>query len=601
MRSALTLAAIVWSFWFAHGPVARLLPAELRDRLTQAVVTGGLSLGLITLVPLWVMLVWPGGPAFPLAFGASIVLFVVDRAARGRGGEADRPPVPRSRPAWSHESLPRALIVAIAACSAAILFNAAYWPFAINDALALYAPFGKHLYRTASLPVGDRLYEAYPMLVPMAYALTHWVRGAVDEYLARLVPGVMAVGVVGVAGALGRAMATPGVGLVASALVALTPVFGRWASSGYTDVPVALYVGLTALFAWRWWLSGDPRAAVLTGIAAGLAMWTKNSALALLPSLAWLILTRRGNKGRRAMPPPAGPAWAAALILGGIVLAAGPWYARNLLVFGFLLPPTMLTDRARHDPSSLLLMLRGDQHFGVCGWLFTAALLYGPLALLASRAGRGRWHVLLAFAAPFLAAWWWLASYEARFLMAVLPLLATMSALMLADAAAWLRPRLTAAGRRRAALAAAALTLVATPVSVRKAVEHKAVLLRHPFPDDAERHRVRLGGLYDLATALNRLPVGSRVAGVPAILRYHLDVDRFATVSWGSATARPPTLAARYDYVVYQGGDGEEEPCGGPSRTDALLRTSDGYVLCRTSRSGAPTAAREPRGQEGDG
>jgi hypothetical protein len=45
MRSALTLAAIVWSFWFAHGPVARLLPAELRDRLTQAVVTGGLSPG----------------------------------------------------------------------------------------------------------------------------------------------------------------------------------------------------------------------------------------------------------------------------------------------------------------------------------------------------------------------------------------------------------------------------------------------------------------------------------------------------------------------------------------------------------------------------
>jgi hypothetical protein len=309
-------------------------------------------------------------------------------------------------------------------------------------------------------------------------------------------------------------------------------------------------------------------------------MWTKNSALTLGVSLAWIAAARLVA---RTEPAPGVRArrqaftsimWMAAAAMA----VAAPWYVRNRLVFGFFVPPTIHTGEARHGFWTLASMLRSDQHFGASGWLFTAAVAYGLVRVVRRGPARaGAWNVLLAYCVPFVAAWWWLASYETRFLMTVSPILAAMAALMLQEGAARLTanaPRLA----RRAVPAAAIAALLLAPFAWRKTVEHKWLLLGVPWPDDAARHRVRIGGLFDLASALNGLPRGSRVAGVPRILEYHLDLARFGRIDWTPVRELPSALAPGYDYVVYVRPDPRlRDAAGAP-----LLATGDGYALYST-------------------
>jgi hypothetical protein len=462
--------------------------------------------------------------------------------------------------------------------SAGILVNAAAWPFADDDALAIYGSLGRLLYETGALPARPDSYDAYPMLLPLAYAFTHWACGGVNEYLARLVPGVMAVGAIGAAGALAREMRSAPVGLGAAGLVALTPLFGRWASSGYADVPAAFFVALSALHAWRWWRSGDDRAAVLTGLAGGLAMWTKNSAVTLPATFAALVALRWLAGCRRTGAEPLH--WrAVGLGAAALVATAGPWYVRNLLVFGFLVPPgAAWTHLAPRDLAAALVMARGGpQQFWVPGWLFTGAVALGVWRL--AREGPGRaapWAVLLAFVLPFGITWWALASYESRFLLLIVPVLAVMAALGLDDLGRWARRRLSPRWAGRLAWAAALAALALAPFSLRKAVEHKAVLLSDPALSDVERHRLRLGGLYEIARAVDALPPGSRVVGLPSRAGYHVEGGRLQLRDVLVSRLSPGQLA-RYDYVVLR--PEERDPPGWLRDRRPLLRTGDGYAL----------------------
>jgi hypothetical protein len=271
------------------------------------------------------------------------------------------------------------------------------------------------------------------------------------------------------------------------------------------------------------------------------------------------------------------------VLAGALAAIAGPWYVRNWLVFDAVIPVKPWTHLARHDLEPLLVMLRGGNgQFGVPGWLFTAALAFAAVRAV-SPTRSPEWTVLLAFAGPFGAAWWWLASYDGRFLVTVVPVLAVMAALMLEEAARALAAGRPAAWRRRATRMAALGVVILAPFSLRAAIEHKWVLLRTPFLSDADRHRVRLGGVYDLAVALNRLPAGSRILGVPPLARYHLEAGRIEVVDGAPATTPPPALADRCDYVVYRlQGDGQPEWLEGRR---PLLRTADGYSLYATRQA----------------
>jgi 4-amino-4-deoxy-L-arabinose transferase-like glycosyltransferase len=470
------------------------------------------------------------------------------------------------------------LAAAILLVSAAIIFNAAYWPFVDTDALAIYAPLGKILYHAASLPFGD-LYEGYPMMVPLAYAYTHHAAGGVNEHWARLVPAVMALGAIGAAAALGREMRSARAGLIAAGAVVLTPLFNRWASSGYVDVPASFYFALSALAAWRWLESRAWQDALLTGIAAGLAMWTKSSALTLLVTLACLILVRWWTATRRSGEPLR---WGeVALLAGGLLAAAAPWYVRNLTVLGFFLPDTAWTELAQRDLPTLLVMLGDWRQFQLSGWLFAGGILYAGARVVADRSPRtSGWFLLLAFTLPFIAAWWWLASYDVRFLVTVVPLLGVMGACMIDEVGERLANRIHPGWSARLAWAAALLALAMMPLALHKSVDGKRAILKDPLMTDEDKHRVRLGGVYEVALAINQLPTGSRILGVPSLSLYHIDRGRLGEISEAVSAGPPGSLAAAYDYVVYHFGDADI-----PAWTLAatpILQTSDGYFLYPT-------------------
>lgn len=580
MRGAAGLVLTAIGLIYAYGWACRLLPRGRRQRLDLALVTLGLSLGGMTLWLLWIALMLPGRLSLATALAGLITMAVLGFWASWRDWRPDPtdPGIGQRGRVFDH-----LLVCLVGLTGLAIVFNSAYWPFSEEDALAIYAPLAKRIYRTGALPVGDRLYEAYPMLVPMAYAYTHWACGAVNEYLARLIPGLLAAGALGATVALGRELHSPRAGWLAAALLGLTPSFCRWASSGYADVPASFYFTLSALFAWRWCRGGIAEDAVLAGVAAGLAMWTKNSTLTLFVTLPALVILRwrtgrTANAGGIAKPLR----WQEVVLLASSMLAvAAPWYLRNLLLFDFLIPDTLWTDRVRHDLTTLAAMTSW-RSWGLSGWLFSASIIFGSMAALRRDGQPHRWALLLAYVLPSCAAWWWMADYDPRLLMVTTPLLAVMAALMLETVAGVLKTKVRIV-LRTAVAAAMTLTLLAmAPFSLRQAVQHKPVIVSRPWPTDEEKHRICLGGLYDLALAINRLPSGSRIAGVPAMSRYHVDSERLTVLPDVRCLVPPEMLSVDCDYVVYKFPEGERPEWALDQRW--LSHTPDGYWLCAKER-----------------
>jgi hypothetical protein len=576
MRILPGLALTGFGTVFAYGWALRLLPKERRTWLDLALVTLALSLGGLTLWMFWVALLLPGrlnlatALAGPAALGG-IGLWAIRRHSAPHSLESGTTP--------SSGVLDAVLVCLVSLTCAAILFNSVYWPFSEEDALAIYAPLAKRIYRTGALPVGGRLYEAYPMALPLAYAYTHWAAGAVNEYLARLVPGLLGAGVLGVTALLGRELLSARTGWLAAALLGLTPAFCRWASSGYADVPASFYFTMSALFAWRWCRDARAEDGLLAGVMAGLAMWTKNSALTLVVSLPVLVALRWWMARVKYREPLRRLPWRQIALSGGAVVAiALPWYLRNLVLFDFLFPPPW-TYRVQHDLETLLAMTTW-RSWAVSGWLFSASIACGLIAALRGGKKAKQWALLLIYTLPFYAAWWWMADYDPRLLMVTTPLLAVMAALMLENLAQILRVHLTAAWFRLATTLVAVALISTAPFSLRQAVQHKPVIVIHPLSTDAEKHRVCLGGLYDLAKAINRLPPGSRIAGVPGMSRYHVDLERLVVLPDVNLGVPPEKLSVECDYAVYRFPEGEKPDWALGRRW--LFRTADGYWLCAT-------------------
>jgi hypothetical protein len=257
---------------------------------------------------------------------------------------------------------------------------------------------------------------------------------------------------------------------------------------------------------------------------------------------------------------------------------AAPWYLRNILVLGFFLPDTAWTSLAQRNFGSLTVMLRDRQDFLASGWLFSASLLYAGARTIVEGLRRITvWNFLLALALPFLGAWWWWASYDVRFLVTVVPVMSVAGASMLEDAAAHLG---SPEARRRIAWVGALAVLILTPFALQKTVEGKWAILRDPWMSDSEKHRERLGGLYDLALEINRLPVGSRVVGVPSLSLYHIDTARFSELSQAMPDGAPWDFSPAYDYAIYSF-RGEDKPSWFSAATP-MSTTDDGYYLYST-------------------
>ena len=445
-----------------YGWSARLL----REQSWLTVLLGlALALGALTLI-----MFWEGLLGIPLTLaGIAIPYF----ALLLPGWWRIRPPLPRLPGAWQR----RFALLILLAVSAAVLFNGAYWPFYRDDTLGIYQPAAHAVYATRALvPLtgADSLYKTYPILVPLSYTYAYLASGWENEYLAKAIATVLSLACLPAAYVLGREFRDERTGWLAALLLALTPFFSRWASSGYVDLPSAFFYTLAAVFALRVWATGRARDAVLAGALVGLATWTKNAALISTVLLAaWLVWC---GVNRRTT-------WQA--VTGGLIacaVIAAPWYLRNVVGAGMIIPATAWTDQAQRTLTSAFAFITQPENFGAPGY----TLLFGVAAALLRGWRQPGTRLLLLLTLPFFAAWWLFVSYDPRFLLLFLPLLCVLAGDLLARLWDWLGP----AWQPRSLIVLVALALILAATLLWHAVEYKSVLLRQPLLSDADKHAV---------------------------------------------------------------------------------------------------------------
>lgn len=581
MLSPRAFSLILFSLVFVVGFVSFLLPTNRRTPLVFLLTLFSLGVGIITQVMFWLALMFPGKLSLiKIMLVCTVISFLGLWLSRKRA------------PSWSFSDwrllkqpvrMPggRFLGSGILIVSGCILFDAVYWPFVDWDSLAIYGPLAKRIHQTGTLP-DDSLYSGYPMLVPLIYAFTHWAIGGVNEYLAKLMPALLGIGGIFASVALGREVSSPKTGILAGFVTAATPFYSRWASSGYTDVPTAFYYVMCALFAWRWRNRLDWRDALLTGVMAGLALWTKSSALCLVVTLSLISFSiLRNRTAERGIGIYRAQRRQIILMYGALFLFAAPWYLRNIFVFHTLIPPTIWMEQARRSAVSLLVMLSPESGFGLAGWLYLAALLIGSMRLMRGgwRSGTA-WSLLMKFVIPFFLIWWCLASYDERFLVTIVPLLGVMGALTIEEVGEYLNPRFSPEMSRAATSSSVILAAVYLLFVVNGAVDGKRAILENPWMDDQEKHQLRLGRVYKLARAINQLPRGSNVIGVHPLAMYHIDLESLGTISEAEPDAPPWLYATSFDYVIYLDKGTEVPVWNAPT---GLIFESEGEFLIYSS------------------
>ncbi|GAB4574159.1 MAG: hypothetical protein Kow0077_19290 [Anaerolineae bacterium] len=528
--------AYPWARWlFPHDRIARLV-------LTPGLSAGGLAgvmLALAALGPDWVGF-WP---VTGLVGGLALAGGWMARRAGARPSQPDT-----ASDADPGHPLTRTTALTVLVLVALVLFNAAYWPLGEDDALSLYAPMA-YRFATSGAFGGSGAYDAYPQLGPLIMAYVQLGNGAVHEYVWRFMLAVLAMVTVGAAYLLGRDMFSRRVGLAAAYLTAATPIALHWAAAAYTDLPAGGYYGLAVWAAWRLARQPARRTALLAGLLAGCAAFTKNGALLLPPALAgWVVYTWWAARQRTEPPVHAIGLRDGLLLAGGFLLLAGPWYGHTLHVQGVIVPPTGWIDQARHTLKVLVGPALVFHQYMLTGALAVLGILWQAVRLWRARPGFDpRAALLLGCSVPFWGVWWWLFSYDIRFLLMIWSLAAVMGAdvlLALGDGVmrAVRLPRWVT--RRALPLVVVVLALPA----MRMGVDYKPALLRQPWMDDTARHVQQIGPRWLTVDWLKRhTPAGARVLVADTKLAFNVLAAGFE-VTFSVLTE--PALVHQYDYWI---------------------------------------------------
>ncbi len=427
---------------------------------------------------------------------------------------------------------------AVIGVSAVIAVSALYYPFVGDDTLTRYGLQAQAIYADHRIP--DTI-SGYPPLVPLTFVVTWFAAGQPNEHLAQFCVSLMAIGTVGATYLLGSYAAGRRFGSLAAAIVALTPMFVKNATIAYIDIPTAFPLTLATLYSLRWRDSGQLRDGVLAGILLGVALLTKQSAMTWLISLAaipllWSLSTRGMSfpaRWQRAVSGLAG------ILLPALLLSA-PWYVRNYVLGGW----------TNVVPIAGLYHLLGP---GI-GWLglvppLTSVREFGlalaPLYAVGWPLGLGRavwqgWRALrddptglptdLALAVaiiPYWLAWWTRFSFDPRFLLLILPLMAMWAARPLA----WM---ITQVGRHVRLphtawqIGGVLLLLGLLAIGTSERIGSVYWTVTQPFAPDDERLLRAKGSMYDLVlyARYNLDPATDRLAVMDARMVYYLG-DQF--------------------------------------------------------------------------
>ncbi len=145
-----------------------------------------------------------------------------------------------------------------------------------------------------------------------------------------------------------------GAGILAAIPGLLTPFMAQPDNFGLYEVLVAGALLLTARA-----LKGDARAFALAGLLVGLATLARNDGVLVAGTLGLAVVWDRWRSWRSGGDrPPVIPMWAIVASAAGFLVVMGPWYARQLALFGSLSPSTssgrILFIRSMSDMNSII-------------------------------------------------------------------------------------------------------------------------------------------------------------------------------------------------------------------------------------------------------
>ncbi len=409
-----------------------------------------------------------------------------------------------------------------------VLAQASYYPFTGDDEISRYAYFARLILEEGGLVADVR---GYPPLLPAAYASTFIAAGSIHEQAAKMYPVLMAVMTVWATYALAlHWFGKRAAGAAALTLIG-TPLFMRWAPIGYVDIGSGLYFVLCAFALEIWRERLEPGWALLSGVLAGMALWTKQAGFATLPIMGLLVLTqvmRRWNRteleeARRALGH--GLLMLAALIAGG-----GWWYLRNALYDGWdgAVPGPGLYHLLT-APRDLLQLIPFMGNFRDFGWI-TAPLYIAGLGWAAVELRKPVVRSALLWCGPYTIFWWWRFSFDARFLLAVLPFYAVLAGA--AATAGWFHMEAVVPSRTRQFRCAAVILSVAMAGIIQAQLGGLIQWATHPGANYAQRLTRAKGDLYPTVQFLQmHIDPTTNIHSTDARIRYYL-TDRAITVGY---------------------------------------------------------------------
>jgi hypothetical protein len=334
--------------------------------------------------------------------GGSIGLALIGGALAWRKARRPFNPVGASRPRLLYDE--KLLIALIAAATLGRWLITSLLAFGSWDELWVYGYQGRVYFLTGFIPA-DIGY--YPPFLPLQYAYTQIMTGAINDHAARSVLPFMQIGSILAVYLLGAKLFDRRAGLFAAAIWALYPHFGYWTRIGDLEIPQTFTFTAAAAYFLSAWMRAAPdrepprfrllrrpgsAEALIAGVYFGIAMWTKPTAGAFILGVIGLLALELGRvaigSGARSPAQIMACAWPRLRIVMLTGLACIPlgalWYVRNLILGHDLIvfPGPFWMTQAQRSGAEL-------------GWpLLGLALLMAYVCLRAARSGPD-WRAIL--------------------------------------------------------------------------------------------------------------------------------------------------------------------------------------------------------------
>ncbi len=180
-----------------------------------------------------------------------------------------------------------ALVLAIFLCVVDITLRCLTTPFLSGDAIAFWTPkakvFYEHRYapRAAFGDLSQFLVPAHPPFVPLTETWTFLWMGNLNEYGMKLIFPLYATLLLAGLWAFSTRLFGRRAGLIATALLAASPILRSFGTTGYVDVPLAFFYLLASASMLVWFQTRREPFLLLGAIFAGLTGWLKNEGLLL--------------------------------------------------------------------------------------------------------------------------------------------------------------------------------------------------------------------------------------------------------------------------------------------------------------------------------